>query len=184
MSSFAYLLASDRFDSDLEAMQDDAEQLADACHCLPLLWMALLAADGPKHVDDEHTVFATDRLAGIERLQRRSGRLASLLPKAHVPGYVARLSEMMAEESAELLIIDATDIAYMDEPEVLVGDVAQTLAWLDGDDAAAGPAAIRRQCGLHADSELPEPVDGLDGSTTLRQWQRVIAMLGSGDAWW
>ena len=186
MSSLAYLLATDEPEAtgEPDVLRDGAEQLADAVYCLPLLWVALLPAGATRLVDADNVIFTVERAEGLELLQRRAARITALLPEAHAGGYVERFAEVLAEESASHLVIDATEIAEMDEPGKLVQEVDTITRWLDGDDSADGPGAVKRQCGLTARTALPEPVDGLDAEATAEQWQRVIAMVGSGDCWW
>ena len=184
VSSFAYLLTVDELHEG-GSWVEKAEQLAEAPHRVPLLWIALLGPTEPRMVGADCVVMACPTADAVGRLAARKARLVSWLASPHAAGYVTRFAERIAEEAQRWLLVDVSEVAAMDEPGALFARVDVALRWLDGDDQASdGPTALTNLSGITPNTKLPRPDDGLEDGCSPREWDRVLSMLGAGQEWW
>ncbi|MCA9621834.1 MAG: hypothetical protein KC731_22575 [Myxococcales bacterium] len=184
MSSFSYLSVSTVFDDASSSWQDDAIPLGDAKYRVPVLWLALLDVAGPRRVAADDVVFASQKGKGIRRLRSRVDRLTSWLTHVDVAAYAEHFVALLEEQSAEWIVIDASEIAGMSEEGALVDAVDHALAWLDGNDDADGPAKLHELSALAATSVLPRPQPDLEGTCSHTEWENVLGLIGAGEGWW
>ncbi|HHH28657.1 MAG TPA: hypothetical protein ENK57_09990 [Polyangiaceae bacterium] len=184
MSSFSYLFVGSAFDPATAAWQGDAVRLGDAEYRVPVLWLALLDGAGPRRVLEDDVVFASPTDEGIARLRSRVVRLASWLTHIDVAAHASHFVALLEQEQEAWVMVDAGELAGMSKEGELVSAVDHALAWLDGDDAADGPAKLCELSALSPTSAAPPPQVDLEDTCSHTEWENILGLVGAGEGWW
>jgi len=185
MSSFSYLWVTPTFEPDSASWEDGALKLGVAKYRVPVLWVALMDASGPRRMVDDDVVFASPMAEGIARLRARVERLASWLTGVDVGGYAAHLATLLEQEQEDeddWIMLDISEVAGMVGDEV--HNIERSLAWLDGDDQVDPASSLHELSGLSPATALPPAGEGLEDACSHDEWEDVISLMGAGEDWW